>query len=237
MAMTYDQLDTYIQTLVVDQAPSADYTTIFPAAIQDAEQRIYRDLDFLATRTVNSGSAFTPGSRDFTLPTSPSIILVLQGAAAITPAGATPALGKRNPLEPVSLDFIDMTWPTESQTALPDSWAMKTDAIITVKPTPDQNYTVELTGTFRPVAMSPTNETTYIGNIYPDLLVAAVMYFITGYQKNYGAQSDDPKMAMSWESTYQARMVTALAEEQRRKGAGVGWSPFSKTPDATPPRT
>lgn len=236
MSMTYNQLNTYLQTLIVDQAPSVDYTTILPAAIQDAEQRIYLDMDFLATRTVNSGSRFTVGSRTFVLPTSPSIILVLQGVAAISPATATtPALGTRNQLEPVSLDYIDVTWPTESATALPDAWAMLDAANIVVKPTPDQTYLVELTGTFRPVAMSNANQNTYIGMTYPDLLVDACMIFLTGYQRDFGAQTSDPQMAMSWENQYQTHLKLALAEEQRRKGSSVGWSPFSAT-EAVPPR-
>lgn len=237
MAMTYNQLTSYLQTLIVDQGPSTDYTTILPAAIQYAEQRIYREMDFLNTRTVNSNSAFTSGSRTFTLPTSPSVILVLQGVSAITPAGNAPAAGTRNPLEEVSLDYIDMTWPVEASTALPDSWAMLNDAAIVVKPTPDKAYVVELTGTFRPVAMSVSNQTTYIGNVYSDLLVAACMIFLAGYQRDYGAGADDPKMAVSWESQYGGLFKSALSEEQRRKGAGTGWLPFSPTPEAQPPRT
>lgn len=237
MAMTYDQLNTYIQTLVVDQAPSADYVTIFPAAIQDAENRIYRDLDFVATRTVQSPTNFITGNRDYTLPTSNVTILVVQGISVVTPVGQSFGTGKATPLEPVSLDYIDSCFPDPSVQGVPTVWAQKDDKVVTVGQTPDNTYNVAITGTFRPTPMASNNQTTYIGNTYPDLLVAAVMYFITGYQKNYGAQSDDPKMAMSWESTYQARMVTTLAEEQRRKGQGVGWSPFSKTPDATPPRT
>lgn len=235
--MTYSQLNTYLQTILVDQTPSADYTTILPAAIQYAEDRIYREMNFLATRTVNPGSAFTPGSRTFTLPTSPSTILYLEGVAAITPAGVAPNLGTRNALEPVSLDFIDFTWPTESETDLPDAWAMRDNATIVVKPTPDQNYSVELTGIFQPMAMSADNETTYIGNIYPDLLVAACMVFLTGYQRDFGAQSDNPQMALSWSAEYDKLFKSAYEEEQRRKGASVGWSPFQATPLANPPRT
>lgn len=235
--MDYATLNTYLQTLIVDQAPSTDYTTILPAAIQDAEQRIYREMDFLDTRTVNSGSSLTTGSRNFTLPTSPSTILVLQGVAAISPSGDTPAAGTRNALEPTSLDVIDMIWPQESVKSLPTYFAMKDALSIVVAPTPDANYTVELTGIFRPVPMSAINTTTYIGNVYPDLLVAACMVFLTGYQKDFGAQSDDPKMAMSWEALYQDRKKSAYEEEQRRKGASVGWSPFQQAPLAQPQRS
>lgn len=236
MSMTYNQLDTYLQTLIQDQAPSADYTTIIPAAIQYAEGRIYREMNFLATRTVNSGAAFTPGSRTFTLPTSPSTILYLEGVSAITPAATQPAAGTRNPLEPVSLDYIDMTWPVEGSTALPDSWAMRDALAIVVKPTPDQAYVVELTGIFQPVAMSVSNQNTYIGNIYPDLLVAACMIFFAAYQRDFGAQTADPQLAVSWSSEYDKLFKSAYEEEQRRKSTSVGWSPFQQTPLAAPPR-
>lgn len=235
--MNYNTLLTYLQTLLQYDGTETDFQTIMPAAIQDAEQRIYLAMDFLSTRSVNSGSNFTTGSRDFVLPTSPSTIMTLQGVAAITPAGATPAQGKRNQLEPVSLDYIDSTWPTESETGVPDAWAMKNDASIVVKPTPADTYTVELTGTFRPVPMSSSNQTTYIGNVYPQLLVAACMIFLAGWQRDYGQQADDPKLATSWTQMYSTQLELALKEEQRRKGSGVGWSPFSATPEAAPPRT
>jgi hypothetical protein len=236
--MTYNQLNTYLQTLIQDQSPSADYTTILPAVIQDAEQRIYLDMDFVNTRTTWASTSFTPGTRKYVFPTTPSVVMVVQGVAAISPpTAATPALGTRNQLEPVSLDYIDSTWPQESMTGLPDSWAMFDDASIVVKPTPDQAYKVEITGTFRPNPMSVSNQTTYIGNVYPNLLVDACMIFLMGYQRDFGAQSDNPQMALSWKSMYDAALKTALAEEQRRKGQGTGWAPFSETPLATPPRT
>jgi len=156
--------------------------------------------------------------------------------AAISPVATQPAAGTRNQLEEATLDNIDMTWPVEAATGLPDTWAMKNDAIIVVKPTPDQAYVVELTGTFRPNAISAANQTTYISSIYPDLLVAACMVFMAGYQRDYGAAADDPAKAVSWESQYQTLAKSALEEEQRRKGSGVGWLPFSPT-EAQPART
>lgn len=234
--MTYDILNTYLQTLIVDQQPSVDYTTILPAAIQDAEQRIYLDMDFLATRTVNSNASFTAGSRTFNLPTTPSTIMVLQGVAAISPAGTAPNVGTRNQLEPVSLDYIDSTWPQESMTGLPDAWVMRDNANIVVKPTPDAAYTVELTGTFRPTPMSATQETSYIGSTYPQLLVAACMIFLFAYQRDFSPAADQPGAPMSWEQHYQTLLKQALEEEQRRKGTATGWSPFSPT-EAVPPRT
>lgn len=236
--MTYANLVTFLAQLLVLDEDEADFVAILPAAIQDAEQRIYLAMDFLSTRTTWTSVAFTAGIRKFTFPTSPSTVMTVQGVAAITPStAATPALGKRNQLEPVSLDFIDSTWPTESETGLPDSWAPFDDVSIVVKPTPDEAYPCEITGTFRPNPMSDANQNTYIGNVYPQLLVAACMVFLAGWQRDFGQQSDDPKLAVSWKDIYTNQLSLSLAEEQRRKGAGSGWSPFSETPQAQPPRT
>ena len=239
--MDYNTLLGYLASLLEYDVADTNFTGIMPAAIQDAEQRIYLSMDFLNTRSVNSGSTFTAGSRTFTLPTTPSTIMVLQGVAAITPAGAAPAAGTRVQYEPVSLDFIDSTWPQESLTAAPvvgvAAWAMLNDASIVVKPTPDANYSVELTGTFRPVPMGPMNLTTYISSVYPQLLVAACMIFLAGWQRDFGQQSDNPQLAVSWKEMYATQLQLAMDEEQRRKGAGTGWTPFPATPDAAPPRT
>lgn len=234
--MNYTELVSYLETILVDQEPSADLTTILPAAIQYAEGRIYRELDFLKTRTVNSNTSTTPGVRTFTLPTTPNVLLVIQGASVVSPAGNVPSNGKRNPCTLVSLDYLDMCFPTEGRTGLPTTVAMLDNATMVFAKTPDAAYVVELTGIFRPAAMSGSNLTTYIGDIYPSLLVAACMIFLAGYQRDYGQASDDPKLAISWESQYQTLMKSALEEEQRRKGSSTGWSPFQQTL-AQPPRT
>lgn len=235
--MTYMQLNTYLQTIIVDQAPSTDYTVILPAVIQDAEQRIYRDMDFISTRTIDSTGALTAGNRNFTLPTDTVVFLVVQGVSVL-PVGSTfGTTGKQTVLDPVSLDDIDWTWPDPTVQKLPGKWTMLNDTTIVVGATPDQNYPVVITGTFRPASMSAANQTSYIGNIYPDLLVKACMIFLAGYQRDFGQQSDNPQLAVSWKTEYADALKSAMSEEQRRKGQGQGWEHFSPTPEATPPRT
>lgn len=235
--MNYDTLNTYLQNLIQDQAPSADYTQILPAVIQDAEQRIYRDMDFLATRTVNSGLMFTIGSRSLMLPTTSTDIIVIQGCAQISPGGNTPSQGTRNALEPTTLDFIDFVWPTESVTGPGEYFTLLNNATLIVGPTPDQDYIAEITGTFRPAPMSPSNETSYIGNFYPDLLLAACTMFLFMWQRDFAPTGDNPEAPMSWETTYKERLKSALEEEQRKKFQSTGWSPFSTAPLSQPQRT
>lgn len=232
--MNYSQLIAYLENILQDQAPSTDFTEILPAAIQDAEGRIYREIDFLATRKTDSSAAFTPGNRELTLPTS---IIIVQAVAAVSPAGNAPSAGARNTLEPVSLDFIDCTWPVEATTGVPKYWTLKDATTVIVAPTPAAAYKADITGIYRPAAISSSNQTTYVGGTYPDLLVAACMVFMTGYQRDYGAQADDPKMALSWEQTYQDRKKSVIEEDQRRKGQSANWANMSPAPLSNPPRS
>ena len=99
-----------------------------------------------------------------------------------------------------------MAWPTESVTVAPvlndwvqRNWAMRDDGTVVLGPAPGAGYTVENTGLFQPAAMSASVTTTYIGNVYGELLIAACMVWLSGaLLRNFGAQSGDPQMAMSW---------------------------------------
>lgn len=234
--MDYDGLVETLSDLLVVPSDNADFQIILPSIINDAEGRIYREMDFLATRTVDTTTPVTTGARSFTLP---SEIIILQNLSVITPAGATLANGIVNPIQMVSLDYLAYVWTqqTGDGSGVP-AYAARVDATtIALAPVPNAAYTAVVQGIFRPDPISASNTTTYISLNYPDLLVAACMVFASGYQRDFGAQADDPKMALSWESVYQSRAQSTYAEEQRRKGFSAGWSPFQQTPLATPPRS
>lgn len=204
--------------------------TFLPRAIDQAEQRIYTDFgDMLCTRQQNSSNNCVANNRQFTLPTG---CVVPEGLSVITPVSTTPANGKRNDLEECSLDTIDFLYPSEKGvTGVPKYWAMLTDAIAVLGRTPDANYTVEVTGYFRPLPISTITNTTYISTNYPQLMQAAIAMVWTGYQRDYGAQSDDPKLAVSWKAEYSDLIKQAIAEEKRRKGE----NPDSATSAPVPP--
>jgi hypothetical protein len=64
------------------------------------------------------------------------------------------------------------------------------------------------------------------------------MVWLAGWlQRNYGAQTDDPRMAVSHETQYSSLRDSALAQEQRMRGQGTGWSANLPTPLAQPQRT
>lgn len=252
MGLTYSQWQQQI-TILAQQAvaPSyaltdnPDFQNSLPTFIAYAEGRIYKELVFLANRTQDVSLTFSAGSRSLDLSTISPAIMVVEGVAALTPVGSSLASGTQCNYESVSLDFIDMVWPQQSVTATPSSaaeaqqyWAMKTATTLVVGPTPDAAYTCLLTGIFQPTPLnSTTNTSTYLSNTYPELFLAASMISVTGYMRNYGAQADDPRQAMSWEDQYSKLRDAATAEEQRRRGQGAGWSQQLPTPLAQPPRT
>lgn len=90
--------------------------------------------------------------------------------------------------------------------------------------------------TIRPDPLSPSNSSTWLTQNVPELCIAAAMVFAAGYMRDFGAQSDDPKMAQSWETQYGNLMKTASQDSMRQKFESVAWTGQSPAPLATPPR-
>ena len=231
---------TYVASLVnlmpVDSASDPNFVAVLPNIIDDAEQRLYRELDLLNTNTTQTGT-FTTGQRTFDLPSANGTVVVVNRINVWTPLASSSANATRNPLLPIGNDALDALWPSATGSSVPQYFGMVTQTTILVGPWPDQAYTVEVTGTVRPAAISTTNATTLLSVYFPDLFIAASMVFASGYMKNFGAQMDDPKMAVSWESHLQTLLQSAQTEEQRKRFNMAGWSSKQPSPSATPERT
>lgn len=236
MSLTYAQWVATIANLTVIDAADPDFVQILPECIDDAEQRMYRDLDLLSTVTRQTGT-LTVGTRTFNLPTISGRFVVTNGFNVITPSTETvPDNGTRVPLTQVTRDVLDMIWPSPTGAAVPTFAAMITDQQIIVGPAPDAAYTIECVGTIRPAPLSSTNTSTFLTLYLPDLFVAASMAFMAAYKQNFGAQSDNPQQAMSWETKYKTQLASANVEEYRKRYSAGAWSSMSPTPAATPSR-
>lgn len=234
--LTYTTYVSALSTLLVIENTNPDFQIILPDAIDYAEQRILRELDLLSTVVRDATANLTPGDRNFTLPSVQGIFVVVNGINAITPAGSTPGVGTRNPLTPTSLNYLDMVWPDSTVSGLPSAFAMVTQTSIVVGPWPSDSYTLEVIGTQRPSAISADNPVTFISQNLPDLFLAASMVFMSAFQRNFGAQADDPQQAQSWENQTKLLMASADAEEARKKFMGSAWSSLPQGPAASPPR-
>jgi hypothetical protein len=214
-------------TLVVPST-DANFQAELPRIIDDAEQRIYRELDLASTIVRDSSGTLTANSRNFTFPQH---FVVSESINVLTPA--------RVQLVPTTREFLDNVFGSEtalSTPSIPSYYAMMTDQTIIVGPAPDSNYPMEVIGTIRPAPLSATNTTTYLTNYLPDLFFAASMVFGSAYLQNFSAAGDNPQMSVTWETHYQALKGSANIEELRKKYQAAAWSPKSPSPLATPPR-
>ena len=237
MSLTYSTYVQQIATMAVVPVTDPNFTIIIPSMIDYAELRMQRDLDFLSTQTQNTSYSFTIGNNTLTIPTSAYV--TLQTIEALDSSGNS------TPLLPVPKEFIQNVYGGNSTTGVPQYFAVYggdaatagyTSQNIIVGPTPNLAYTARLTGTIRSAPLSASNPSTYISTFLPDLFIMASMIYISAYQRNFGRMNDDPQMAQSYESQYQALKASALIEENRKKFEAAAWTSYSPAPAATPTR-
>ncbi len=238
MVMTYTEYGTLMAKLLAVN-PSTTLTTTNPellkAMIDYAELRIYRELDFLYTQKDADTSDLTVGTRSIAIPGS---IIIVNSASLITPASTVADSGTRNPMQRVSVEFMNFVWATVATTGVPLYYALKDNSTIILAPTPDDTYKVNCVGVYRPDPLYTDTNGTFISDNLPDLFVAAsCVWGFGGINQNFGAMSDDPKSAMSWEATYQGLKQGVDMETLRQKAWMMSWQPFSPSPAAQQSRT
>jgi len=237
VSLTYSTFVTSLANLISVEPTDPGYLTALPNIIDDAEQRLYRELDLLSTMVTATG-LLTSGSRKFTLPTTSGTFVMVEEFNVITPVGITnPELGERVALLPASKEYLDVVYPSVTGEGVPGYFAPISQQDWILGPWPDSAYTVEVVGTIRPAPLSATNQTTFLSQYLPDVFLAAALVFAAGYQQNFSAMGDNPQQAVTWESHVRPLIDSAKVEEIRKKFGSQGWSSKSPDPIATPPRT
>jgi hypothetical protein len=252
--LTYSQYVTQIATLAVVDSLDPAFQIILPQMITYAENRMYRDIDFMFTSTSLHGISFilTPGNRNLSFNINLSLnsdaqagtfvvseqINLLTDASGNAAATTDPDACVRVPLLPTTKEFLDAVYGSSltANRGKPIYFVPFNETLFFVGPVPDQAYPVEVVGTFRPNSLSSSNTTTFISLYLPDIFIMASMIYISAYQRNFGRQSDDPAMAQSYESQYKALLQGAIVEEARKKFDASGWSSQSPATVATPTR-
>lgn len=229
MTLTYTSYVEQLSNLMVIPSTDANFTTFLPGCIDYAEQRIYRELDLLVSRVTSTAASFSSGVRTFSPSTTSGTFIVIETINAISSGGT------RYQMVPVTKEFIDAVYPGTSSSVLgrPQYFAPVSNTSFLIAPAPDSAYSAEVIGVIRPTPLSASNSSTFLTANYPDLFIAASMVFATGYQRDFGAETDDPKMPGSWESQYQALLASAMQESMRAKYEGSAWTP--KVPVQGPP--
>lgn len=233
--LTYSTYKSQIATMAVVEETDPAFITILPQMITYAENRIYREIDFLFTSVSNTSFSCTVGTRSIVVP--PGTFVVPEQINLITPAGTTnPDNGTRVPLLPTTKEFLDAVYGNSQSKGQPLYFCPFDDYTFLLGPYPDAAYRVEIVGTYRPDSLSASNTETFISQYLPDLFIMASMIYVSAYQRNFGRANDDPQMAITYESQYQALLKGASLEEARKKFEASGWSSQSPSPAATPSR-
>lgn len=234
VANLLDILPTITDPTNANPSTDGNFNLILPRAIEYAENRMYRELDLIqATTTATSITA--PNNRQISIPAS---LIVMNSCYLITPAGAAPtdANAMRNPMIRTSIDFVNRTYSTGQNTVagkLAKYYATTSNSSIQVGPAPDDAYNIEFIGIARPAPLSSTNTSTILTSYLPDIFLICAMIFLSAYQRDWSAMSDDPKMALSYEGQYSTLKIGAKEEIARAKQAGAQWQPYSTPESAT----
>ena len=225
-----------IATMAVVDPTDTAFLTVLPQTITYAENRIYRELDFLFTSISTTAYSCTVGSRIIAVPSG--TFVVPEQINVLTPAGSTnPNSSTRVPLLPTTKEFLDAVWGNANSTGTPKYWVPFDDYTFLIGPYPDANYTVEIVGTYRPNSMSASNQTTFISLYLPDLFIMASMIYISAYQRNFSsAAGNDPQMPVTYETAYLNLLKSATSEENRKKFEAAAWSSQGASTSATPTR-
>jgi hypothetical protein len=231
---------TQIATMAVVDETDPAFLEILPMAITYAENRIYREVDFLFTSISTTAYSCTIGTRTIAVPAG--TFVVPEQINIITPSSVSdPNLGTRNPLLPTTKEFLDAVYGAAGSRGQPLYFAPFDDYTFLLGPYPDQTYTVELVGTYRPQSLgdgtSGTQTTTFISLYLPDLFIMASMIYVAAYQRNFSsAQGNDPAMPVTYETAYATLLKSALSEEGRKKFEAAAWSSQAISITATPTR-
>jgi hypothetical protein len=143
-------------------------STIIDGFIEDAEFRIFRDVDSDNNRRYAT-SSLVAGQRYIDIPDN---ALVIRSAQITDIDPATSPLTDRGLMEYRDTNFMAEYNPTDSQ-GTPKYWSYWDQNTIVFAPVPDQAYTIQLNYILKDAGLSSTNTTTYLSTYFPNGLLYA----------------------------------------------------------------
>src|SRR3954470_5557873 len=173
MPLNYTTYKDQLANLMVQDQTDANFVTFLPGAIDYAENRIYRELDLQVTRVVDTATV-SSASRNLDYPTGLGTYLVVEQINVITPSTALSSYGTRNPLTPVTKEYLDFAWPSaRANQGVPLFFAVLDNNTVILGPAPDAPYQAEFVGTQRPTPLSASNSSSFLTQNLPDVFMAA----------------------------------------------------------------
>jgi hypothetical protein len=183
---------------------SAVDTTVYeqlPNLINNAERRIAREAKILgfkvpATGTMQAGVAVIDKPERWRATVSINF-------------GTGVGFETRTPLFPRSYEYSRSFWPSDAETAQPRFYADYDFSHWLVVPTPDQSYPFEVIFHQLPQLLDDGNQTNWITQYAPDVLLYAALLEATPFLKN------DERIP-TWQGMYDRALAALNAEDQTR---------------------
>jgi len=174
--MTYSELIQKIRDYTEVDA-NVLTSTIVDGFIENAEFRIFRDIDSDNNRRYDTANLIT--SDRFI--GRPAGLLVVRSAQIVDSDGSSQP-DNREFLEYRDTSFMSEFNPTEV-TGVPKYYSLWDEQKIVVAPTPDATYTIQLNYILKDPGLSSTNTTTYISQNFPNGLLYACLVEAYGFLK------------------------------------------------------
>ena len=202
--MTFNELQTDIQNYLERGASAAVDPLVYqqiPRLITLAERRISADLKVegfivAVTAAMQTGVSVYPKPDRWRKTISINF-------------GTGTGNATRTPLFPRSYEYIRNYWPDESQTSQPKFYADYNYNNWLIGPTPDQAYPFEILYYELPALLSTTNQTNWLTEYAPQLILYGALLEATPFLKN------DERIEV-WKSFYQDALQAINSEDLSR---------------------
>jgi len=152
-------------------------STILDGIIENAEFRIFRDIDSDSNRRYDTANLVA--SQRFI--NRPSGLLVVRSAQIVDSQGSSQP-NNREFLQYRDTSFMSEFNPT-GETGVPKYYSLWDEENIVLAPTPDATYKIQLNYILKDPGLSSTNTTTYISLNFPNGLLYACLIEAYGFLK------------------------------------------------------
>ena len=174
--MTYDELKTKIRDYTeVGSTVLSD--TIINGIIEDAEFRIFRDVDSDNNRKYASANLVL-NTRFIDTPDN----LLIVRSAQIVDSDGTASADNRDFLQYRDTNFMSEYNP-KGETGVPKYYSYWDENTLVFAPTPDATYTIQINYILKTLGLSSTNTTTYLSQKFPNGLLYACLVEAYGFLK------------------------------------------------------
>lgn len=201
-ATTFTSLQALVRKYIERGAASdvSVYETL-PELINNAERQIMTDLNVTGVRQVVN-AAMTSGTSIYPKPVD------WRRTVEINFSGGT-GLDQSAPLYPRAYSYCRTLWPDATATDTPQFYADYDDEHMLIAPTPDAAYPFEMIYYAEPALLDDTNETNWITEKYPHLLLYATLLEVAPFMNN------DARVG-TWQAKY-AQALSSIAGDDLKK--------------------